>query len=137
MLSVEVVGLAELHAKVDKLEEALNPVAILDEIEALLLNRIRSRFLAETDPDGKKWIPSKRALKDGGKTLFKTGTLFHSIQAHTDGPNERSISTDVPYARPHNFGLGHMPIREFMGFNEEDLDLIVGLVLQRLREALS
>lgn len=136
MLSVEVSGLTELQVKIDKLEEALNPVVILDEIEALLLNRIRSRFLAETDPDGKKWIPSKRALKEGGKTLFKTGTLFHSIQAHTDGPTGRSISTDVPYARPHNFGLGHMPVREFMGFSDEDLYLTERLVLKRLSEAL-
>lgn len=135
MIEITVSGLEGLREKLDNLEAALDAEAILDEAEALLLNRVRARFLDETDPDGVKWKPSVRAIKTGGKTLFKTGTLFHSIQAHSNGPGERAISTDVPYGKYHQFGVGKM-YRPFLGFNNEDLTLAERLVLLRIEEAL-
>lgn len=137
MLELTIVGLDALRAKLDKLEAALDVEEILDEAEALMLNRIRARFLAETDPDGVKWIPSKRALKTGGKTLFKTGTLFHSIQAHATGPNERSIGTNVMYGPFHQFGTFKLPRRIFLGFSEEDLFITERRITQRVMEALA
>lgn len=109
---------------------------LLDDSAALLLNRIRTRFLAETDTDGKKWIQSeaakKRRAKGGTGTLFDTGRLFHSIQAHKKGANGRAISTDVQYAKYHQFGTNKLPKREFLGFNQEDESLVVELIKKRL-----
>lgn len=135
--------LTELKALVtffDGMAAKLNPEEILDEAEALLLNRIRTRFLAETGPDGQKWEESlaakERRKKGGTGTLFDTGTLFHSIQAFAAGPNERAIGTDVFYAPYHNNGQGQVK-REFMGFSSEDIDLYERLVLLRVQEALN
>ena len=137
MLSVEILGLPALIDKLNRLDASLDVEDILDESEALLLNRIRTRFLTQEDPDGNTWKPSQRALITGGKTLFKTGTLFHSIQAHTTAPNERTISTDVFYGPFHQFGTKRMVRRAFLGFNDEDLYLAERRVLQRVMEAIA
>lgn len=136
MIEVTVTGLPALRKKLKDLQNALNVTEILDESEAILLNRIRARFLAETDPDNKPWRKSKAALVEGRATLFKTGTLFHSIQAFKRGVDERAIGTDVFYARFHQFGKGPM-LRPFLGFNGEDLTIIEFRVVQRIKEALA
>lgn len=117
---------------------------ILDEAGAFLLNRIRTRFLAEVDPENNPWEQSHAAKirraggytwSNGGKwtgtgTLFASGRLFHSIQVglegHTDeGGGERVIATDVPYA-PF---LGKWP---FMGVNDDDMGTLTSLLQLRL-----
>ena len=144
MLEVQVIGLDALRARLDKLQDALDPEDILDEAEALLLNRIRQRFMDQVDPDGNKWQPlnpkyakKKMARWGGGGILFASGAMFHSIQAFVSGPNERSIATDDPKARFHQFGTVRMPRRMFLGFSDEDLYLTERRVLQRVMEALA
>jgi hypothetical protein len=52
----------------------------LDEVGAMLINRIRTRFLSEQDPDGNPWVPSRAAIRrrqrGGTGTLFDTGDCF-------------------------------------------------------------
>lgn len=136
MLRITIQNLQDVLDKVSDLEEALDVQEILDESEALLLNRIRQRFLAEEGPDGEMWEQSQRARATDGKTLYDTGTLFHSLQAYADGLNGRAIGTDVPYARFHQLGTKRLPVRAFLGFNEEDLLLCERRILQRVAEAL-
>jgi phage gpG-like protein len=124
-ISIQVTGNAQsdLTAILLKYKQAINTNKILDVAGAMLLNRTRARYLREVDPDNVAWMPSKaglrRRLLGGTGTLFKSGTLFHSIQLHTDGPNGRTISTDVPYGKFHQFGQGDR-LRRFLGFNGED-----------------
>lgn len=141
MLQIEVTGQEDVQAAFDSLEEALNPVQILDESAALLLHRIRTRFLAQVDPDGIPWKPSMaariRASKGrGGGTLFNTGRMFHSIQVYKEGFDSRAIGTDVPYAAKHQFGLDGMVVRRFMGFGNEDVVLVEQLIKKRAFAAL-
>lgn len=137
MITVTVTGIPELRKKLKALEKSLNVTDILDESEAILLNRIRARFLAEQNPNNLQWKRSQAAIKENRKTLFKTGTLFHSIQAYKIGRNTRSIGTDVFYAKYHQFGTPTLPIRAFLGMNEDDLMIIERRVLQRITEALA
>lgn len=113
---------------------------ILDTAGAVLLNRIRTRYLAETDPDGVPWIPSKAGLRrrliGGTGTLFETGTMFHSIQLHKVNDTERSISTDVPYAGYHQNGKGQVK-RVFLGFSSEDQDVYTAVVSNLLARAVA
>lgn len=147
-LSVDISGLDALKVSLGKLEAALDEEDILDEAVAILLNRIRARFLNEEGPNG-KWPESKAAAKrkaggytwsngrkwTGTGTLFASGRLFHSIQEFDAGPNERMIGTDVFYGVFHQLGLGQEK-REFLGFNEEDVSVMEALVYRRAQEAL-
>lgn len=139
ILKLEMDGLKKTIQSISGLMDSLDAEEILDEAEAMLLNRVRTRYLAETDPDGVKWEPSlaglERRAKGGTGTLFDKGTLFHSIQAYETGPNERTIGTDVPYAPFHQNGEGQVR-RAFLGFSAEDVTLMEGLVLLRIKEAL-
>lgn len=118
----------------------INTNEILDAAGAMLLNRIRTRYLKEVDPDGVAWLPSKagllRRLTGGTGTLFKTGTLFHSIQLHKVDSNNRDISTNVPYAGFHQNGKGSMH-REFLGFSGEDQTVYENIVERMLDRALA
>jgi phage gpG-like protein len=114
------------------------------DIGAVLLNRIKARFLAETDPDGVRWPKSHAAIeraksgRDGG-TLFDTGTLFHSIKAVLKEDGTLSIQTDVPYAVNHQEGydgFAAIPKRVFLGFSREDELLARELMEERIRETI-
>jgi len=114
---------------------------VLDSAVAVILNRVRTRFLAETDPDGKKWIPSKAGLQrratGGSGTLFDTGTLFHSIHAIRKSDYERIVTFDrsrAPYGEKHQLGKDGFPKRVFIGTNQDDADgvtKVLALALKR------
>lgn len=143
-IRIDIQGQVRLEQVFDGINKALNQTEILDEGSALLLSRLRRRFLQQKDPEGKDWIPSKAALKRkakgrGGGTLFDTGRLFHSIQLARSTESERFIGSDVFYGVYHNEGRPQhgLPRREFMGFGENDVDTMRRLIINRLRENLS
>lgn len=146
LLRVTVQGQPGLVKALQGMVDALDPVKILDEGAAVIYNRMRSRFLIETDPLGQKWPPSQAALRRartgrGGGTLFDTGKLFRSIQLYADSQFTRSIGTNVtsptgfPYAQKHQFGIG-FPQRQFLGFGSDDLDVMMLVIRRRLAQGL-
>lgn len=144
LLHVTVVGQPGLEAAIKGLAEALDTRKILDEGAAVIYNRMRSRFLVETDPLGHKWPPSLAALRRartgrGGGTLFDTGKLFRSIQLFAGDDTTRAIGTNVtspsgfPYAEKHQFGIG-FPQRQFLGFGPDDLDVMKSVIIRRIAQ---
>jgi phage gpG-like protein len=134
--SIDVLGLPGVTATLDKILGALNTRDILDESGAILFNRLRTRFIQETDPDGNRWVQSAAARHRartgaGGGTLYDTGRLFHSLQLSALNANESSIGTDVQYAAFNNVH------RVFLGFGDEDLNVAQRLVIKRIEQALS
>lgn len=140
--SIKVRGLDEVNATLGRVLELPKSTLpkVLTEAGAILLNRVRTRFLAETDPAGMKWQKSaaarKRSQGKGGGTLFDTGRLFRSITLKKPKPLERVIFTDVPYAAAHQLGRGRLPQRAFLGFSAGDITVIERLVNARVQEAL-
>lgn len=116
------------------LNAALDTDELADEATAVILNRIRTRFLGEQGPKG-PWPPSKAGLKrraaGGTGTLFNTGRLFHSMQAVRIGEGGRSIQTDVPYAKHAEAG----GLRVFLYFTDDDVELVHKLIVKRIGEA--
>ena len=116
----------------------------LEEATALLLNRVRTRYLRQENAEGEAWEPSRAAFRrsfgigrQGGGTLFDTGNLFHSIQIYPGiDPLQYAIGTDVPYGSKHQYGVGSLPVREFLGFNDGDAKLARSVLLKRINEAL-
>lgn len=146
LLTVTVTGQPALEKSIAGLTDALDTTKILDEGAAVIYNRMRARFLMEQAPDGTKWPPSQAALRRarsgrGGGTLFDTGKLFRSIQLYAESATSRSIGTNVssttgfPYAEKHQFGIG-FPQRQFLGFANEDLDLMTQVIIRRIADGL-
>lgn len=145
-LTVTVQGQPGLLKAMQGMKEALDPAKILDEGAAVIYNRMRARFLMEIDPLGVRWPPSQAALRRarsgrGGGTLFDTGRLFRSLQLFAESPTTRAIGTNVtspqgfPYAERHQFGIG-FPQRQFLGFAEDDLDVMKQVIIRRLARGL-
>lgn len=146
LITVTVQGQTGLEKSIAGLNEALDVVKILDEGAAVIYNRMRARFLMEQAPDGTKWPPSHAALRRaasgrGGGTLFDTGKLFRSIQLYAESPTSRAIGTNVttptgyPYGIAHQFGIG-WPVRQFLGFAAEDLDVMSQVIVKRIAKGL-
>jgi len=136
-IAVSVEDMAQIEDRIAQIGGPEMVSDVLDEAQALLLNRLRTRFLQQVDPDGVPWIPSQAAIDRNfnGGTLFDTGKLFHSIQAFAaEGPDERAMGTDVFYGLFHQFGTRRLPVRRFIGYSEEDEDLMFRLTLKRVKE---
>jgi len=123
-----------ISSVVHRVADQLDPSAALDEAGALVLARNRERFLAEQEPSGRPWVPSRASLVRartgrGGGTLYDTGRLFHSQQVTGSGPQFRDIGTDVPYA-----GKLHRGRWPFLGFGSGDADAVEALLLKRIEE---
>lgn len=128
------------------------------EIATHLETSTRLRFETETDPDGKKWRPSRRAIEEGGQTLTLTGDLRSSIGSDygrdfaAAGP-ERSFGAAI-YAAIHQFGgtilprVGRalsfggglyaravIPARPYLGFSEQDRSRIWEIITDFIRKA--
>lgn len=143
----ELEGLDDVLKQLDDIGEGLSDVRdLLDEAAAITLSRIRDRFLHEMDPDGTPWVPSRAGIARRGKggtgTLFDTGTLFRSIQLFASTDTERTIGTNVNYAKKIQLGgwyafdnpKGNLqPARVFLGFGDEDVFLVEALVQRRFK----
>jgi|WetSurSiteA1Bulk_404760.scaffolds.fasta_scaffold15739_4 phage gpG-like protein len=132
---------SKLLERLKRIEAVTDPQYILEKATTVVLARIRTRFLREVDPDEVPWLPSQAAVHRrstlGTGTLFETGRLFRSIQEHFEpapsvstSSGQVRISTDVPYAKYHQLGIGQIA-RPFLGFSDND-GLVVERVLQNL-----
>ena len=99
---------------------------MFDEIGGLIETATLLRFERGESPEGVPWKPSRRALRQGGKTLVDTGRLRDSItrQATRDSV---VVGTNVIYAAIHQFGgktgrglAVDMPARPYLGVSEDD-----------------
>lgn len=150
-ITVGYTGAADLEKKLNALGDPRMVTEMLDEGLSVMLNRIRTRFLAEQGPDGVAWKPSlagirrragKFTYRNGRKftgtgTLFETGDLWHSIQAFSTGDeSSRAIGTDIPYARFLQKGPAEGPW-VFLAFGEEDMTIFEKVILNKVKETLN
>jgi phage virion morphogenesis protein len=144
-VSILAEGFAAIQKRLNALELATNTEDVLDVAGAFILNQIKTRFLRQEATDGTTWEVSQAAKKRqsggiGGGTLFDTGDLFNSIELSRGGPGVRIISTNLPYAAQHQFGLEvdgfKFPKREFLGISEEDEQGVRNIIEDRIRLAI-
>lgn len=87
----------------DILKRCQNLKKPLQMIATDMRNEVRKNFDEEHDYKGKSWKKSKRATRDGGKTLRDTSRLYNSFTTKT-GSNFARVGTNVVYARVLNQG---------------------------------
>lgn len=115
---------------------------LMEQIGEALITSVSERFRSGVGPDGKKWKPSQRAIKDGGKTLVKdpNGGLSNSI-LYEVSPQMVVIGTrDIPYARIHQLGgkagrglRVNLPARPYLGIDDEDRTEIKHMMVEHLK----
>jgi phage virion morphogenesis protein len=74
------------------------------EIGRLLKTSTQLRFRDQVDPQGVRWIPSKRVEERGGQTLRLTGRLRNSL-TYVASDDHVDVGTNVEYGKAHQFGL--------------------------------
>lgn len=103
---------------------------------AEMVNRTEERFYNQHDLSRQPWLPSKRALEQGGKTLRDTGRLMASL-TYIALPDGVTWGTNVIYARMMHYGgskamfphlWGDIPARPFMGMNEDDNYAVLNII---------
>ncbi len=66
-----------------------------------VLFSVQQNFAEGGRPD--RWIPSKRAIVQGGQTLVNTGRLLQSL-TYRSSSDQAEVGTNVIYAAIHQFG---------------------------------
>lgn len=122
---------------VETVKRKLDINDIADDMAAVILSRIRKRFLNQLSPEGERWPKSFAAYRRektgrGGGTLFDKGRLFHSMQAVKRGEGIRGIQTDVGYGIDHHFGQNGQLERRFLDTNDDDMQFITDSVIKRV-----
>ncbi len=72
-------------------------------IGRIVRNSVVDNFLMEEAPSGRGWVPSRRAIKDRGRTLADTGRLQNSINIRVYADSV-DVGTNVKYAGIHQIG---------------------------------
>lgn len=102
---------------------------LMREIARVMETSVLLNFTQQCSPDGIPWLPSKRAQRDGGKTLIDTGGLLASVTAQSgaDFAEVGFVHGDLP--RWLHFGVpqNNLPARNILGFRKEDEDKILRL----------
>lgn len=115
---------------------------LMNEIGSMLVASTIDRFERGVDPTGAAWTPSRRAIREGGKTLIDTGRLMTSV-SHDATADAVEIGSNVIYAAIQQAGgqagRGHaatIPARPYLGLSAEDEREISNIVDDYLAEGL-
>jgi len=88
------------------------------------------------DRSVQKWVARKKQDKKraGRAILVDSGDLRRSIIREPVNKSQLSvkISTDLPYAKVHNEGVGKMPKRQFMGDSYKLNELCKKIIISQL-----
>lgn len=90
--------LGEIAAHITDMSELMDRFGLYLEASTI------DRFDDEAAPDGTPWVPSARALAEGGKTLTDTGLLRGSI-TYVASRNQVEWGSNLVYARRHQEGF--------------------------------
>ncbi|WP_296244806.1 MULTISPECIES: phage virion morphogenesis protein [unclassified Psychrobacter] len=103
---------------------------------AEMVHQTEERFYNQHDLQRQPWLPSKRALEQGGKTLRDTSRLLSSL-TYIALPDGVKWGTNVVYARMMHYGgtkamfphlWGDIPARPYMGMNDDDRASVLNII---------
>lgn len=142
ILSVQTVGFRKLRNLAGAITDGANPPRNATDLGELMLQENRIRFKGQVDPDDRLWPQSARAKKRGGPTLFDDGFLFNSLgvrdEALAAGVGTVAIFSNVVgkrgrrYSRFHQDGTRFHIARPFLGFSQNDQEIMVDFIAGRI-----
>ena len=103
-LTYDLEGHVEAAELLDRLKAKLTDLTpVMAAIGEDILFGIEDAFAGEQSPSGQAWRSSRRAEKEGGKTLQDTRRLLNSLHV-VAGPDSVSVGTNVIYGATQHFG---------------------------------
>jgi phage gpG-like protein len=165
-IQIRVLGTRKLREAFQRIRNlGEDPTDLLDIWGATLEASTRSRFDRSAGPGDIPWIPSQRALAQGGKTLVDTGNLESSLRYEVR-PGELELGVDgvgasSKFAYVHQFGAVIRPVnakalkfkggdgvwrvvqevtipaRPFLGVDDDDRRDMKEVALEHLRSLLN
>lgn len=148
------------HALEPLLREADRAHDLMDAIGGALVQSTHHRFDDEqAGPDGARWRPSLRAIREGGQTLVRRGHLHDSV-THAASDRSVAVGTNAICGRIHQLGgtirprgakalaiplpgggvalkqSVTLPARPYLGISADDEAEIGEIVTDRLRAAI-
>lgn len=109
---------------------------LMQKLAGIMHDAVEENFKQEGRP---QWKPSKRAIRQGGKTLQDTGSLAASISQRYNN-NSVIVGTNKKYAAIHQFGgkAGRgrkvtIPPRPFLRLTDSDLQKIKDAITEYLK----
>lgn len=109
---LETTGAREIEARLGDLIVAFGDLRpLMDTFGGILEGSARENFAAESAPDGTKWKPSQRVLKDGGLTLTgpaskrSPGAFLRQSIHYIAASDSVQVGTNLIYAGIHQFGF--------------------------------
>ncbi len=113
-----------------------NRKPLMRKISGIMHDAVEENFEQEGRP---KWKPSKRVLKQKGKTLQDTGQMAASVSEEYDNDSAQ-VGTNKKYAAIHQFGglagrgrKVNIPARPFLKLTDSDLEEIKETVKDYLK----
>lgn len=102
-------------------EAGLDPQPLHDRIGAAMVQRTQERFIAETDPEGRKWAPhAKSTVRKRGAGAAKLRDRMHLYDTLTHEASDEYArwGSGMAYAAAHQFGakIERMTSRRVMPF---------------------
>ena len=104
------------------LSPLLNVNLPMRDIGLWLETNVIQNFNQQKSPSNIPWLPSQRAVSDGGKTLIDTGAMLASLSMihgadFVEVGFPAGLQSDK--ARWHNFGTKHLPERPMLGMPDD------------------
>lgn len=101
------------------------------------LKRTKKRWDLQVNSDFEKWLPlspSTIQRKGHAQILYDTGVLKDSIEYEVYN-NGYELFTNIDYAPYHQFGTGSIEKREFLGFEDEEIERARAILVEVLEKA--
>ncbi|HQK38756.1 MAG TPA: phage virion morphogenesis protein, partial [Flavobacterium alvei] len=106
MLRIRLQNDPNLKKLLEKIKSPRTLQRILSSIAIELKSSTRARFFFSVDPEGRPWIPSRSALKEGRRTLVKSGRLRDSVNTNvTTNKIEVGIPRATIYGKKFQLGI--------------------------------
>lgn len=118
-----------------------------DKREYTIIGGINRGFLTQTAPDGEKWqdlsesYAKRKNIKWAGRSiLIASSDLFNSLVYGDKGnlyimePKKLSYGTVIPYMIYHMEGTSKMPIRQALGFSQNQIQAFRTLISSYIKD---
>lgn len=133
----------ELQVILSRKQKAMTSFRVVHKKASILLDKwVQRNFRREgKDLGADKWPPFKAGgrikkgiLDTGAKLLQDTGRLRGSFRPfHSE--RDAGIGSALPYSKPHELGLGHLPMRRMLPKEKDIHDAMIKLFDSHVKKA--